>query len=134
MQSLKKRYRLVPLTNVDHQSWKVIGGPLKGCDFDAVYMAEDVGSYKPDLKNFRYLFDHLNQGFGLGKDDICHVAQSLTHGHEPAKELGLRSVWVDRKALMGGDPTEWQEKYGYQLRVQSLRELADIVEQAFEEA
>ncbi|SMR45310.1 unnamed protein product [Zymoseptoria tritici ST99CH_3D1] len=132
-QSLKKRYRLVPLTNVDHQSWgKVIGGPLKGCDFDAVYTAEDVGSYKPDMRNFRYLFDHLNQDFELEMNDICHVAQSLTHDHEPAKELGLRSVWVDRKGLMDGDPVEWQEKYGYHLRMQSLKELAEIVEQAFE--
>jgi 2-haloalkanoic acid dehalogenase type II len=135
IQRLAKRYKLVPLTNVDQQSFEgTMAGPLKGCEFDAVCTAEEIGSYKPDLKNFHFLLKTLKEDFGVEKEDLVHVAQGLYHDHGPAKELGLKSVWVDRGGVMGGDPEGAQEKYGFQLRVETLRELADIVDKAWEKA
>lgn len=135
MQSLSKHYKLVPLSNVDRDSFKeTLAGPLKGCSFDAIYTAEDIGSYKPDIRNFEYLLKHIKLDFGIEQDQLCHVAQSLFHDHGPAKKFGLQSVWVDRGGLMGGEPAGAQEKFGFKLRVETLRELADIVENAFSKA
>ena len=133
MQKLGKHYKLIPLSNVDHKSFDVsLSNGLKGIHFDAIYTAEDVGSYKPDDRNFKYLLEHVKSDFGVEKDDLCHVAQSLFHDHGPATKFGIQSVWVDRKGFMGGEVGEnSEEKYGYQLKVDTLGELADIVEQAF---
>lgn len=41
---LGARFKLVPLSNIDRGSWEAtLRGPLKGCRFDAVYTAEDIG-------------------------------------------------------------------------------------------
>ena len=130
---LGKRYKLIPLTNVDNSSFaKTLSGPLKGCHFDAYYTAEDIGSYKPDLKNFHYLLDHLKSDFDIEQDDLCHVAQSLFHDHEPAQRMQIQSVWVDRMGFMGGVDTAVKD--GYQLRVETLGELSAIVDAAFGES
>ncbi|EER40725.1 HAD-superfamily hydrolase [Histoplasma capsulatum H143] len=120
MRKLKQRYKLVPLSNVDRASFqKTLHGPLGGVHkglkdgeafFDAVYTAQDVGSYKPDHRNFEYLLSHLKSDFGAAKDDVLHVAQSLFHDHEPAKNFGLQSVWISRgegRDGMGGNVAEY---------------------------
>ena len=56
--------------------------------FDAVYTAEDIGSYKPDPRNFAYMLDHLASDFGVGPEEVLHVAQSLYHDHVPAQSVG----------------------------------------------
>ncbi|KAK5134993.1 hypothetical protein LTR08_005945 [Meristemomyces frigidus] len=129
---LGKRFKLFPLTNVDNASWaETLKGPLKGCHFDACYTAEDIGCYKPDLKNFHYLLDHLKSDFDIEQGDLVHVAQSLFHDHRPAGEMQMQSVWVDRKGIMGEQGGDAQTEYGFQMRVESLGELAAIVEAAF---
>lgn len=141
--TLGKRFKLIPLSNVDRASFqRTLDGPLKGCNFDAIYTAQDIGSYKPDLRNFRYLLEHAGADFGVvageskgeGKGELVHVAQSLFHDHRPAKKVGLRSVWVDRKGLIGEKTHGGLEDAGYELRVESLGELAGIVEEAFTKA
>ena len=42
-----------------------------------------VGSYKPDLRNFQYAFDHLKADFGIEKHEILSVANSKFHDVEP---------------------------------------------------
>lgn len=132
IQTLGKRYKLIPLSNVDRASFaSTLAGPLNGCHFDAIYTAQDIGSYKPDLKNFYYLLEHAQSDFGVGKDEVVHVAQSLFHDHRPAKQVDLQSVWVDRKGHIGEKAHGRSEEFGYELRVESLGELAAIVEDAF---
>lgn len=117
---------------MDHVSYNgTTSGPLKGCPFTASYLAEDIGTYKPNLANFRYLFEHLMADYDIEQDDICHVAQSLFHDQEPSKKIGLRSVWVDRYGIfpsMGRDWDDVQKEFGMKGRVTSLGELADLVE------
>ena len=72
-----------------------------GVAFDAIYTAEDVGSYKPNPANFQYMLDHL-AALGHGKRDILHTAQSLFHDHAPAKRFGLASAWIDRRHRQQG--------------------------------
>jgi 2-haloacid dehalogenase len=92
---LKRFYRLVILSNVDRASFARSRKRL-AVDFDAVYTAQDIGSYKPDLRNFRYMLDALKTA-GHGEREILHVAQSLFHDHAPANSLGLSSAWIDRR-------------------------------------
>ena len=83
-QRLSKHFKLIPLTNVDNQSFgRTLAGPLKGVDFSRVYTAQDIGSYKPDLRNFEYLLKHAKEDVGAEKDEILHVAQSIFHDHVP---------------------------------------------------
>ena len=98
--NLKQHYKLVILSNVDRTSFAGSNARL-GVTFDAIYTAQDIGSYKPDLANFRYMLDHLAE-LGIAKSDILHTAQSLFHDHAPAKALGLASAWIDRRHASGG--------------------------------
>ena len=92
---LKQRYQLGILSNVDHASFAGSARKLM-VDFDWVVTAEDVGSYKPSLRNFRVMLDRLNAA-GIEQHEVVHVAQSLFHDHAPAQQLGLRTVWIDRR-------------------------------------
>jgi 2-haloacid dehalogenase len=98
---LKQHYKLVILSNVDRESFKASNRRL-GVEFDAVYTAQDIGSYKPNPANFRYMLDHLAR-LGHAKEHILHTAQSLFHDHAPAKEAGLACAWIDRRH----DRTGW---------------------------
>ncbi len=92
---LKQHYKLVILSNIDRASFAHSNARL-GVAFDAVFTAQDIGSYKPDLANFSYMLDHLAE-IGVAKGDILHTAQSLYHDAAPAKELGLATAWINRR-------------------------------------
>src|SRR5262249_29625548 len=92
---LKQFHKLVILSNVDRASFAQSRKRLR-VGFDPVYTAEDIGSYKPALGNFRYMIDALKQS-GHAEREIVHIAQSLFHDHAPANAVGLRSVWIDRR-------------------------------------
>lgn len=100
LRELKARFRLAILSNVDRRSFALSSEKL-GVEFDLVVTAEDVGSYKPDQRNFLALFDGL-ESIGAERSSLLHVAQSLFHDHEPALALGLETVWIDRRAARGG--------------------------------
>ena len=93
---LKTRYRLAALSNVDDDlfstSAKLLGNP-----FDLVVTAQQVGSYKPALNNFRALLGKIEH-LGVEPRRVLHVAQSLYHDIAPAHSLGLATVWVNRRA------------------------------------
>jgi 2-haloalkanoic acid dehalogenase type II len=91
---LKERFKLIILSNVDRQSFAASNERL-GVEFDLIITAQDVGSYKPSLRNFEALLAAIGE-IGVAKGELLHVAQSLYHDHEPAAEIGLPSVWIDR--------------------------------------
>jgi len=97
---LKKHYKLVILSNVDNQSFALSNKRL-GVDFDAIYAAEDIGSYKPDLRNFEYMLENLKR-LGIEAKDILHTAESMFHDHAPANKMGLRSAWIYRRHAQEG--------------------------------
>ena len=97
---LKRHYRLVILSNVDNDSFAGSNRRL-GVDFDAIYTAEDIGSYKPAERNFRYMLDRLGE-LGIEKGEILHTAESLFHDHVPANAAGLASCWIHRRHAEAG--------------------------------
>jgi 2-haloalkanoic acid dehalogenase type II len=103
LKRLKKYFKLVVLSNVDNESFKKgNAGGLEGFEFDAVYTAQDIGSYKPDLKNFEYMLKHVKEEFGVEKEQVLQTAQSQFHDHHPAREMGIKSAWIFRPgAIMG---------------------------------
>ena len=92
---LKKHYKLVILSNVDNASFAHRNKRLQ-VTLDAIYTAQDIGSYKPSGRNFDYMLDKL-QTLGIGKSDILHTAESLFHDHAPANKHGLASCWIYRR-------------------------------------
>jgi 2-haloalkanoic acid dehalogenase type II len=95
LQYLQRYYKLVILSNVDRESFAGTNRRL-GVTFDAICTAQDIGSYKPDARNFEYLVKTL-AGLGVLKRNILHTAQSLFHDHAPAQAVGLSSAWIDRR-------------------------------------
>jgi 2-haloacid dehalogenase len=92
LKKLKTRCKLAILSNVDRASF-ARSNALLGVEFDLVVTAEDVGSYKPDPRNFEALFERLKLS---DRSHLLHVAQSLYHDHEPASALGLQTAWINR--------------------------------------
>jgi 2-haloalkanoic acid dehalogenase type II len=97
---LKQHYQLVILSNVDRASFLHSNRRL-GVAFDAVYTAEDVGSYKPDPRNFEHLLASLGER-GIERAQILHTAESLFHDHLPAQRCGLATCWIHRRAGQDG--------------------------------
>ncbi|MGC1577257.1 MAG: haloacid dehalogenase type II [Beijerinckiaceae bacterium] len=93
---LKRHYKLVILSNVDRVSFAASNKKL-GVNFDAIYTAEDIGSYKPDPRNFAYLIEHMEADLGIRRSEILHTAQSLRHDHVPAEKARLARAWIDRR-------------------------------------
>jgi 2-haloacid dehalogenase len=89
---LKERFRLGVITNCDDDLFAASHARLGGV-FDWVITAQQVGSYKPNHRNFEVAFERI----GVPQERILHVAQSLFHDHVPANELGLASVFIDRR-------------------------------------
>ena len=92
---LKQHYRLVVLSNVDNASFAHSNRKLE-VEFDAIYTAADIGSYKPAPRNFEYMLEQLAR-HGIGKADILHTAESLFHDHGPANDFGLANCWIYRR-------------------------------------
>jgi 2-haloalkanoic acid dehalogenase type II len=140
MKRLSKYYKLIALSNIDNESFACTNaGPLSGIKFWRVYTAEDIRSYKPDLKNFEYLLKHIDEddksegGEGISKEEDLHVAQSIFHDHVPAKKIGLSSVWINRKNIGSGSGPYFNQMHdggevGYGWRFGTLGEFADEVE------
>ena len=96
---IKRHYKLVILSNVDRQNFAATNKLLR-VEFDAICTAEDIGSYKPDPKNFAYLLDAIGK-LGLTKADLLHTAQSLYHDHVPAERAGIARCWINRRGDTG---------------------------------
>ncbi len=101
LQYLKRYYKLVILSNVDRASFARSNQKL-GVEFDRIITAQDVGSYKPSLRNFEFALADLERTFGTGKTDILHTAQSIFHDVVPAKTVGLSTMWINRRKSVGG--------------------------------
>ncbi|RMZ77160.1 hypothetical protein DV737_g4490, partial [Chaetothyriales sp. CBS 132003] len=125
IERLGKHFKMVPLSNVDRASFALTNaGPLKGFKFDEVMTAQDIGSYKPNLRNFEYMLESVKEKFGLEKSDVLQTAQSQWHDHQPAKKVGIKSAWIVRPgAVMGNKGGEI-----YDWKFNTLGEMADAVE------
>jgi 2-haloacid dehalogenase len=127
---LKQHYKLAILSNVDNESFSYSNKRLQ-VDFDAVYTAEDIGSYKPSDRNFEYMLRNL-EALGVQKSQILHTAESMFHDHAPANKHGLASCWIYRRHDQEGfgatmNPGQMPK---YHFRFDSMADLAKAHEQA----
>lgn len=122
---LKEHYKLVILSNVDQESFSASNEKL-GVELDAIYTAEDIGSYKPADANFEYMLAMLHD-LGFEKPDILHTAESLFHDHVPAKRFGLASCWIYRRHAQEGFGATLPpgELPAFDFRFHSMEELAE---------
>ena len=102
LRKLKKHFKLVILSNVHREGFASSNKKL-GVEFDAIYTAQDVGSYKPNIANFEFMLKALENDFSIKSDEILHTAQSLHHDHVPATRIGLDKAWIDRQNLSNSD-------------------------------
>ncbi len=120
---LKQHFKLVVLTNTDNESFTHSNAKL-GVDFDGVYTAEDIGSYKPAARNFEFMIETLGKR-GIERQEILHTAESLFHDHVPAKRFQLANCQIYRRHAQGGfgatmDPGE---KPSFDFRFNSMADL-----------
>jgi 2-haloacid dehalogenase len=94
--ALQKRFRLAVISNVDNDLFAGTA-PKLGVRPDAFVSAQQCRTYKPSLNNFRVAMERM----GAGPGDLMHVAESLYHDIAPARELGIRCVWVNRRGSAG---------------------------------
>lgn len=83
-------HRLIILSNVDDD---LLAGTRKhlAVEFDAAITAQQVGSYKPAPGHFTAARERI------GPARWAHVAQSYFHDVQPARAIGVPSVWINRK-------------------------------------
>ncbi|KAF2648119.1 HAD-like protein [Lophiostoma macrostomum CBS 122681] len=130
LKRLSQHFKMVVLSNVDNDSFqKSKTKQLQGFEFDAVLTAQDIGSYKPDLKNFEYMFRTVKERFGVEREQVLQTAQSQFHDHQPGKKLGMKTSWICRRgATMGNrdEPPKFDWKFD------TLGDMADAVEKELE--
>ncbi len=83
-------WKLAILSNTDRDlidaSMSAIGVP-----FDLAIVAGEIGSYKPAPAHWEVFRQRVGADVGH-----VHVAQSLFHDIQPAIELGIPSIWINR--------------------------------------
>ena len=119
--SLAERYWFCVITNCDDELFAASARRL-GVEFECVVTAEQARAYKPSHEPFELALGRL----GLPRDRILHVAQSRFHDHVPAKELGLSTVWVDRRGAKPGPGATPAADAAPDLTVSGMRELAEL--------
>lgn len=121
LRRLKSRYQLAIISNIDDELFAHSAKWLE-VPFDHVITAQQVGSYKPTIRNFETAIERI----ALPKEQILHCAESLFHDVVPARKLGIANVWVNRRAGRGGVSASGSAEVTPDLTVTSLKELADL--------
>ena len=93
--------RLVIVSNTDRA---IIDHTLRQLqvEFDEVVVAQDAEAYKPSLRPFELALERS----GADPGEILHVAFGFKYDIGPAKQLGMRSAWVNRKREPRPGPDE----------------------------
>jgi len=122
LERLASRFELIVLSNVDADLFR--GSELQlGVTFTQAFVAEHIGSYKPDARNFEYLKAHA----GVLPGELLHVAQSRYHDIGPAQAAGLATVWVNRRAGQAGGGATPASDAKPDVEVPNLAALAELL-------
>ena len=92
LKALQQKFPLALISNVDEDLLAPSLDRLE-VSFDWIVTAEAVQAYKPSLLPFQEAFEKI----GKPAEKILHAAQSLYHDILPARELGMGTVWVNRR-------------------------------------
>jgi 2-haloacid dehalogenase len=92
-------WSIAVLTNCDNDLFELTR-PKLGVELSELVTAEQVGSYKPQLRHFR----EFARRTGATRQNWVHAANSWVHDVAPASRLGLITLWVNRDGS-DHDPT-----------------------------
>ena len=95
LKALKSKYKLVAVTNADSWALKHMSNTLEN-PFDEQVTCDEVGVNKPSQHVFNYVLKKLAP-LGVKKEHILHTAQSQYHDIIPAMEIGLSTMWIERR-------------------------------------
>jgi FMN phosphatase YigB (HAD superfamily) len=98
---LKRYFKLVILSNVDRESFAGSSRRLE-VSFDEVLTADQIGSFKPELRNFEHLVRRVAK-LGFERGQILHAAQSPVRDLLPAGRCGLATAWIVRRLEKAGE-------------------------------
>lgn len=121
LQRLASRFKLAVISNVDDDLFAGSARLLRS-PFAHVITAQQARSYKPSHNNFQTALARI----GVPQEKVLHVAQSLYHDIAPANALGWTCVWVNRRAGKSGSGATKRSAAAPDLKVSSLKELADL--------
>ena len=84
-------WKLAILSNTDRD---LIDASMQALDvpFELAIVAGEIGSYKPAHRHWEVFYETT----GADRRGHVHVAQSLFHDIQPANELGIPSIWINR--------------------------------------
>ena len=122
LNALQRKYKLAILSNIDNDLF-IFSAARLGVDFDYVFTAEDIKSYKPAQRNFDYAVSKI----GLPKENLLHVAQSLYHDVAVAKSLNISTVWVNRRKDIPGSGATPETAVIPDLEVPDLESLVKLI-------
>ena len=117
----RARFRLGVITNCDDDLFADSNQRL-GVEFDWIVTAQQARSYKPSLRGFELAFERID----VPRERILHVAQSLFHDHVPAKQLGMTTVWINRRAGREGHGASPAADAEPDLTVPDMRTFAEL--------
>lgn len=159
---LKEHFALVVLSNVDNRSFDGTHALLNykshetpkskyptitpDSPFSLILTAQQINAYKPDSRALetalqqiscapRSLLPHPSPPWAVEAGEVLVVANSLQHDIEPANLHNINSVWISRheKSIIGTN-AELKEKGMWTWRFETLRDLADAVDQEVRES
>ena len=113
----RRGWRLAILSNTDRDYIEASQARL-GVPCDETVVASEIGSYKPAHRHWEEFFART----GAARERHVHVAASLFHDVAPARELGLRCVWINRLGERA-DPEPTRELADLSARPDTLEEL-----------
>lgn len=123
LNSLGQRFKLCIISNVDRDIFKQTKRRLE-VKFSHIITSDMVGSYKPSRNNFNYALDVMKADI----NDVVHVAQSVFHDIQPAAQLGITTVKINRSRFRLGYGATPMATTKADLIVDDLKALVEIIE------
>jgi 2-haloacid dehalogenase len=122
LERLAGKHRLGIISNIDKDIIEKTKANL-GVQFATTVTAEEAGSYKPTLAPFQLALKKL----GTKPTSILHVSSGFRYDIPPARRLGFKTAWVNRKS----EPAPPSERADHEF--ENLSQLADFVERQLAE-
>ena len=114
---LGKMSKLCIISNIDRDIIAKTKDKI-GVRFDATVTAQEARSYKPSIRPFQLALQKLK----LESAEVLHVSSGFRYDIPPAKQLGIKTAWVNRKREKA--PVGFTADYEFR----NLAELADSKE------
>lgn len=93
LSELKRYTRIAIISNTDNDILRE-SVKLMGVEFDALVTAEDAKVYKPSPRIFEFALQRLNEL----PERILHVAFGFKYDLAPAKQVGMKTCWLNRSS------------------------------------